>query len=46
MFVVGVLVILTDSETTGGVVALSALALMLIPIVITFWRGQAAARSV
>lgn len=42
----GVLVMLADSETTGGVVALIATALMLIPLVIAFRRGQAAARSV
>ena len=42
----GVLVILTDSETTGDVVALVATALMLIPLVIAFRRGQAAAQSV
>ena len=42
----GVLVILTDSETTGDVVALIATALMLIPLVIAFRRGQAAAHSV
>ena len=41
----GVLVILTDSETTGDVVALVATALMLIPLVIAFRRGQAAAQS-
>ena len=42
----GVLVMLTDSETTGDVVALIATALMLIPLVIAFRRGQAAAQSV
>ena len=46
MFVGGVLVMLTDSETTGDVVALGATAVMLIPLVIAFRRGQAAARSV
>jgi uncharacterized membrane protein len=46
MFVGGVVVILTDSETTGDVVALGATAVMLIPLVIAFRRGQAAARSV
>ena len=42
----GVLVMLTESETTGDVVALAATALMLIPLVIAFRRGQAAAQSV
>jgi uncharacterized membrane protein len=42
----GVLVMLTDSETTGDVIALIATALMLIPLVIAFRRGQAAAQSV
>ena len=42
----GVVVILTDSETTGDVVALIATALMLIPLVIAFRRGQTAAQSV
>ncbi len=42
----GVLVMLTESETTGDVVALVATALMLIPLVIAFRRGQAAAQSV
>jgi len=45
MFVGGVVVMLTDSETTGDVVALGATAVMLIPLVIAFRRGQAAARS-
>ena len=42
----GVLVMLTESETTGDVVALVATALMLVPLVIAFRRGQAAAQSV
>ena len=42
----GVLVMLTDSETAGEVVALVATALMLIPLVIAFRRGQDAAQSV
>ena len=42
----GVLVMLTESETTGDVVALVSTALMLIPLVIAFRRGQAAAQSV
>jgi uncharacterized membrane protein len=46
LFAGGVLVMLTDSETTGDVVALIATALMLIPLVIAFRRGQAAAQSV
>ena len=46
LFAGGVFVVLTDSETTGGVVALGATALILIPLVIAFWRGQAAAQSV
>ena len=46
LFVGGVLVALMDSETTGDVVALVATGLMLIPLVIAFRRGQAAAQSV
>ena len=46
MLVGGAVVMLTDSETTGDVVALGATAVMLIPLVIAFRRGQAAARSV
>jgi uncharacterized membrane protein len=46
LFVGGIVVILADSETTGDVVALIATALMLIPLVIAFRRGQAAAQSV
>ena len=46
MFVGGALVMLTDSETMGDVAALVATALVMIPIVIAFRRGQAAARSV
>ena len=46
LFVGGVLVVLMDSETTGDVVALVATGLMLIPLVIAFRRGQAAAQSV
>lgn len=42
----GILVMLTESESTGDVVALVATALMLIPLVIAFRRGQAAAQSV
>ena len=45
LFVGGVLVVLIDSETTGDVVALIATALMLIPLLIAFRRGQAAAQS-
>lgn len=41
----GVVVMLVDSETTGDVVALIATALMLIPLVIGFRKGQAAAQS-
>ena len=46
LFVGSVLVVLMDSETTGDVVALIATALMLIPLLIGFRRGQAAAQSV
>jgi uncharacterized membrane protein len=46
LFAGGVLVMLTDSESTGDVVVLIATGLMLIPLVIAFRRGQAAARSV
>jgi hypothetical protein len=46
MFVGGVLVMLTDSETTADVVALVVIALAMVPIVIAFRQGQAAARSV
>jgi uncharacterized membrane protein len=46
LFAGGVFVMLTDSETTGDIVALIATAVMLIPLVIAFRRGQAAARSV
>jgi uncharacterized membrane protein len=46
LFVGGVVVMLVDTETTEGVVALIAAALMLIPLVIAFLRGQAAAQSV
>jgi uncharacterized membrane protein len=46
LFVGGVSVMLVDSETTGDVVALIATALMLIPLVIGFRRGQAAAQAV
>ena len=42
----GVLVTLTDSETAAGVVALIAAAVMLVPLVIAFRKGQEAARSV
>ena len=42
----GVVVMLKESESTGDVVALVATALMLIPLVIAFRRGQAAAQSV
>ena len=42
----GFAVMLTESETAGGIVALGAVALMLIPLTIGFQRGQAAARSV
>ena len=40
----GVLVMLADSET-AGVVALIAVAVMLVPLVIAYRKGQAAARS-
>jgi uncharacterized membrane protein len=46
LFVGGVSVMIVDSETTGDVVALIATALMLIPLVIGFRKGQAAAQSV
>ena len=46
MFVGGGVVMLTDSEMAGDVVALGAIAMMLIPIVIAFRKGQTAARSV
>jgi len=46
LFAGGVVVMLTDSEATGDVVALGATTLMLIPLVIAFRRGQAAAQSV
>jgi uncharacterized membrane protein len=46
LFAGGVFVMLTDSETTGDIVALTATAVMLIPLVIAFRSGQAAARSV
>ncbi len=46
LFAGGVVVMLTDSETTGDVVALIATALMLIPLVVAYRRGQAAAQSV
>ena len=46
LFMGGVLVVLVDSETTGDVVALIATALMLIPLLNGFRRGQAAAQSV
>jgi uncharacterized membrane protein len=46
LFVGGLLVMLLDSETTGDVVALIATASMLLPLVIAFRRGQAAAQSV
>lgn len=46
LFAGGVLVMLTDSEATGDVVALVATGLMLFPLVIAFRRGQDAARSV
>ena len=39
LFAGGVLVMLTDSETTGDVVALIATALMLIPLVVAYRRG-------
>ena len=42
----GVMVMFTDSESTGDVVALAATALMLVPLLFAFRRGQAAARSV
>ncbi len=41
----GILVFLTDSEAAGGVVALIATGVMLIPLIIAFRRGQAAAQS-
>lgn len=42
----GVLAMLTDSESTGEFVALGATAVMLVPLLMAFRRGQAAARSV
>ena len=42
----GVMVMFADPESTGDVVALVATALMLVPMLIAFRRGQAAARSV
>jgi uncharacterized membrane protein len=45
LFVGGVLVMLSDSESTGNVVALVATALMLVPLMVAFRRGQAAARD-
>lgn len=42
----GVTVMVTDSESTGDAVALAATALMLVPLLIAFRRGQSAARSV
>ena len=42
----GVLVMLTDSETAAGVLALVAVGVMLVPLVIAFRKGQSAARSV
>ena len=41
----GTAVMLIESEEVGGVVALIAVAIMLIPLVIGYRRGQAAARS-
>ena len=46
LWVGGAVVLLMDSETTEDVVALIATVLMLIPLVIAFRRGQAAAQSV
>lgn len=46
LFAGGVLVTLTDSESTGDVVALIATGLMLVPLMIAFRLGQAAARSI
>jgi uncharacterized membrane protein len=46
LFAGGVVVMLTDSETTGDVVALTATAVMLIPLVMAYRTGQAAAQSV
>lgn len=46
LLVGGLAVMLTASETMGGLVALVVVALMLIPLAIGFQRGQAAARSV
>jgi membrane-bound ClpP family serine protease len=45
LFLGGVQVMLADSETAGGVLALITTAAMLIPIGIAYQRGQAAARS-
>ena len=46
LLVGGVAVMLADSETAGGVIALIATGVMLLPLAIAFTRGQAAARSV
>ena len=42
----GVLVMLTNSETAAGALALVATGIMLVPLAIAFRKGQAAARSV
>jgi len=46
LFVGGVVVMLADSETTAGVVALISVAVMLIPLAVAYRKGQAAAQSV
>ena len=42
----GVAVLLADSETTAGILALVATGIMLVPLTIAFRKGQAAARAV
>ena len=42
----GVLVVLTESETAAGVLALITTGVMLVPLVIAYRKGQSAARSV
>lgn len=46
LFAGGLSVMLTDSETTAGVVALIAVAVMLMPLGVAYRKGQAAAQSV
>lgn len=42
----GALVMLTDSETLAGVIALVTTGVMLVPLMIAFRKGHSAARSV